>query len=330
MNPTEMADGTPASAVVAAVSGNGGMAGDLAAASPPASSPAVCRNCGAPVSTPFCGECGQPTADRLLSVPDLLSDILEDQLSVNGSAARTVGPLLFRPGFLTQEYLDGRIVRYVAPFRLFLLSTALWLFAGALVLHLRQPQIEAMARAHYADMQARQKRFTGSASGVMFRAVPFDSAAWPRELRPLGWYLLRKQAQLNARGPAGAAIAWVNAQQRSFSTLAVLLVPAVAGLLKLIYFRRRRLFAEHVVFALHFHAFAFLAMAGAMLLTLLWTRLQIVGLALIGIYLLLAMKRVYGDRWPGTLGHAAGLVALYAAMLWVSGPVVAMFLISLT
>ncbi|MBK8042257.1 MAG: DUF3667 domain-containing protein [Haliscomenobacter sp.] len=43
--------------------------------------------------------------------------------------------------------------------------------------------------------------------------------------------------------------------------MALLLVPAVALVLKFLYWRRRRYFVEHLVFGLHYHAFAFFLMA---------------------------------------------------------------------
>ena len=124
---------------------------------PPSESPAeaLCANCGALLVGPYCAQCGQ-RAEGSLSVRGLLSDVLEDQLSVSGSAAATVLPLLFRPGFLTQEYLRGRIVRYAAPFRVFLVSTTLFLLAFTFSMHVQQPIIERTVRAGFARERARQ------------------------------------------------------------------------------------------------------------------------------------------------------------------------------
>jgi len=91
---------------------------------PPPSRP--CPNCGTTVDDLFCGHCGQRNATRLVSVRNMLMDALEDQLSVNSALPRTLAGLLFRPGFLTQEYVEGRIVRYIAPFRLYLVTSVLF------------------------------------------------------------------------------------------------------------------------------------------------------------------------------------------------------------
>jgi hypothetical protein len=52
--------------------------------------------------------------------------VLEGQLVLNPAAPRTVAALLLHPGRLTNEYIRGRIVRYVAPFRLYLVSSVVF------------------------------------------------------------------------------------------------------------------------------------------------------------------------------------------------------------
>jgi hypothetical protein len=95
----------------------------------------------------------------------------------------------------------------------------------------------------------------------------------------------------------------------------LLLLPLFALLLKLVYLWRRRLYMEHLIVALHSHAFLFLALLAVVLLTLLgdwlaphagWAAAG-VGMARtalfvwIPLYLLLMQKRVYRQGWPMTL-----------------------------
>ena len=39
---------------------------------------------------------------------------------------RTIAPLLFRPGFLTQQFLQGRRASYLPPFRLYIVVSLLF------------------------------------------------------------------------------------------------------------------------------------------------------------------------------------------------------------
>ena len=93
------------------------------------------------------------------------------------------------------------------------------------------------------------------------------------------------------------------------------LMPAFALLLKLFYLFKRRLFMEHLIVALHSHAFLFATVLLCVLLALLkawiaphaawaghvlgWLEFALVAWA--PIYLLLMQKRVYRQGWPMTV-----------------------------
>ncbi|WP_040670617.1 DUF3667 domain-containing protein [Rhodanobacter fulvus] len=94
-----------------------------------------------------------------------------------------------------------------------------------------------------------------------------------------------------------------------------ILIPVFAGLLKLFYVFRRRLYMEHLIVALHSHAFMFLALLlitlTGMLSTWLRPHAAWTGTALgwvqaalilwIPAYLLLMQKRMYHQGWPMTV-----------------------------
>lgn len=92
-----------------------------------------CRNCGDPTPSPYCPNCGQRKGDARVSLRRLLADVLEDQLSIDGTLPRTLTALFTRPGRLTAEYLRGRIVSYVAPFRLYLVSSLVFFLTLSLL-----------------------------------------------------------------------------------------------------------------------------------------------------------------------------------------------------
>lgn len=90
--------------------------------------------------------------------------------------------------------------------------------------------------------------------------------------------------------------------------LVALMTPALALLLKLLYIRRRRYFVEHLVFSFHYHAFAFVVFSiaffffGSDMLAAFQSEKDVnwgvhpahsIALALVLIYLFVAMKRVY-------------------------------------
>ncbi len=80
------------------------------------------------------------------------------------------------------------------------------------------------------------------------------------------------------------------------------LLPAFALLLKLTYFRTKRLYVTHLIFALHTHAFVFLLLTLTLLLPAAahGSALGIASLLTIA-YLFAALKTVYGQNWGRTL-----------------------------
>ena len=67
----------------------------------------------------FCPSCGQEVKlDQ--SVGSLLTHFLNDYFTFDSKIIRSVLPLISKPAFLTIEYLKGRRVQYIAPFRLFI------------------------------------------------------------------------------------------------------------------------------------------------------------------------------------------------------------------
>lgn len=79
-----------------------------------------CDNCQQPLSGPFCGQCGQQAESTLKYFWVVILHLLDDIFSFDSRAARTILPLVTRPGFLTNEYITGKRVHYVPPLRLYL------------------------------------------------------------------------------------------------------------------------------------------------------------------------------------------------------------------
>jgi hypothetical protein len=88
-----------------------------------------CENCGAPLSGPYCGQCGQPAIDYRRSFGHVLVDVLNEFLNWDSKFFATIALLIVKPWRLTNEFLAGHRVRYVHPLRLYLLASILFFFA---------------------------------------------------------------------------------------------------------------------------------------------------------------------------------------------------------
>ena len=248
-----------------------------------------CPNCGAAVSDRYCPRCGQQWMEGPPSLRRIAAEFADDQLSLNGSLPRSLAWLLFRPGFLTREYSAGRIVRYIRPFRLFLVTTVLFFLALTWTV---DPAGWAMSQVR-ADAPSRE--LSTSEARQQFFHMPLDIARVPAPLRPAARRLIAQRDWINSLPEREAIRVVMEGLMEGAAKAVFVLVPAFAALLALLHFRRRRSFAEHFVFGLHFHAAASL--------------FGIIGLAvgspvvwaLLGgwmlVYLLVALKTVYEQPW---------------------------------
>lgn len=94
-----------------------------------------------------------------------------------------------------------------------------------------------------------------------------------------------------------------------------LLLPLFAGLLALFYFRQRKkfYFVDHLVFSLNVHSFAFVVLIAAVWLAqIMKGTVGWLALAAVGLYLLLAMKRFYGQGWGWTAAKFTLVSFIYA------------------
>lgn len=81
----------------------------------------ACLNCGTPLIGSHCHSCGQAAhVHRTLGA--FFHDLLHGVFHFEGKVWHTLPMLIFRPGKLTREYIDGRRARYVSPLALFLFS----------------------------------------------------------------------------------------------------------------------------------------------------------------------------------------------------------------
>ncbi len=243
-----------------------------------------CANCGDETPGRYCPSCGQARRERVVSLREMLSDFLDDQLSLNSRLPRTVGLLLTRPGRLTREYLQGRIARYIRPLRLYL--------GASVVFFLLLSVLEGGPAVNLGAGEARQDT-TAAAT-----AAPRTEKSWVDNLE-LRSGIGAVDRMLNERKERFRQMTAEEAFRRvmenfleSVPTMVFLLLPVYALLLKLLYLRRGRLYVEHFVFALHVHAFVFALFTLALLTDGFLMQLLILWML---VYLFLAMRRMYGQ-----------------------------------
>ncbi len=268
----------------------------LAAANP-------CLNCGTNIQLTYCPECGQAEIDSDPTLREFLHELAEEFLHWDGKLLRTFRLLVTRPGELTCEYLAGKRVRYISPLRLYLTCSVLFFFVGAL---LPQPTIVLTSRA--LD--------TARDGTVIVRQIDTTTtiAAFDRLAKSGHWvgrvWGVHFARALRNREALGHAI-WAAVPKTMF-----VLVPMFAAMVGLVFRHTRRRYPQHLAFALHLHAFLFLAltvMAFRRLVTAVPVHvvLQVLCLGAVVIYMVKATHRVHGGSMGGAVARSALITGAY-------------------
>jgi uncharacterized protein DUF3667 len=234
----------------------------------------TCLNCGASLSGRFCSQCGEEKIDRNhLKLSSFAHRAFEDFTDLEHSKFfGTLSSLVRRPGFLTQEYLGGRKKAYIGPLKLYLTIFALSLFLYSIYRPVAVYDMRTItasdARGNWTWLMQHAAASKGMAYDVFVDEV---SARWQRYI--------------------------------SFSQIIYPLV--VAGLLKILFWKKRRYYVEHLIFALHFLALLYLSTIA------LWPLYALVGVKFTPgyfavtvlavawpmVYGIIAVRRVYEQSW---------------------------------
>ncbi|WP_273567819.1 DUF3667 domain-containing protein [Maribacter halichondriae] len=88
-----------------------------------------CTNCGHPLdmSDKFCPNCSQANSTKKLSLKDFFDEFFSSIISYDSKLFNTLSVMLWRPGKITRDYINGKRVSYTNPFR-FLLSLTIIYF----------------------------------------------------------------------------------------------------------------------------------------------------------------------------------------------------------
>lgn len=193
-----------------------------------------CVSCGAGLAGKFCHACGEKRVGaRDLTVRHFVSEALQEFTSVEHSKIfRTARALLFRPGFLTREWIAGRRNLYLKP-----LNLCLVIFGLNLFVYSAYKQVSMFDFGRIAEQQKSMVSKMELKGGDLM-AQMVDGAAARRRVTREEIY-----EDINAR--------W----HRYFSFLQVPEIFVFALLLQILYIFSRRHFVEHLVFSFHFLSF---------------------------------------------------------------------------
>jgi hypothetical protein len=271
--------------------------------------PVRCKNCDAMLLGRFCANCSQAADVHVPTTRELLHELLEGITHSDSRLWRTLTTLWFKPGKLTQEFVAGRRVAYLPPFRLYLvLSIMFFLLMSFVRINNVVNFDDALKPARpAADASAPAAQPIKNCADIDLPGHP----AWSARIKHACEATVRDNGE-----------SWVHLVLGTLPKAMFIFLPLIAFLNMLLYWRPRYRYAEQLLFFVHLHAFYF-SIAILMLLTNeaagSWPKLAgvagflstILGWTL-PVYTVMAMRRVFPRSWLGTAFKAAVLFFVYS------------------
>ena len=294
----------------------------------------ICLNCNAGLIGRYCHKCGQQNLEPKESVWHFVVHFFNDFTHFDGKFFTTLKDLLFRPGFLSREYMLGRRERYLNPVRMYLFTSFFFFLVFFSFVHLPEPTISQDNESFEVIKQLPDSTF-GKATAKFNKGVPMSRPQFDLyidSLKSLDTVFIRSNAGTDNTAAANRDASWletrVNKKMRSlrqkypgdrnglvrdfiqgfthrFPQMLFFSLPLVALILHLLYIRRKEFYyVSHAVFVIHLFIFQFLAMLAKFGLdglynVLHWKWLSALGYIILGtilFYLYKAMRNFYGQR----------------------------------
>jgi hypothetical protein len=242
----------------------------------------TCPTCSVPVTTPRCAICGEKALDpRELTLRGFLHQAFEAITDIDSRLIRSFRTLVVRPGFLTAAWVRGQRLPYLGPFQIFLIANVLF-FA-----------LQSLTDTNVVS------------DGL---DTHLNSQEWGRDAQ----MLVAERLDATERTLAQYTPVFDQAIALHAKSLIILMVLPFAMLLPLLFFRSRMPFVAHLVFSLHFHAFALLLFCFSLLVAAVdqWIGgegldsvplegvLATFNTAVFAVYLYHATGRFYGESAP--------------------------------
>lgn len=324
----------------------------------------------------FCHHCGQKHTDIKRPFWSFFKEFLDTNFNFDSKILRTIFPFLFKPGYLTRLYVEGKRTQYFPPLRIYLFVMVFFFIGVGFVLkQIKEQKLDEKMKKKalyikmdsvYNDVNAKfdknptlfqtnqqkdtikkillnaidnhrdtkeiqrkrgtklergdtlkreTKRKTKSGENSItfgkkkIKMTDIDIATLtPEEIIKKYKYtdfwdkLLVTQVVKAAQNPADGISDFLTSK---LWWLNLLMIPMVAFILKLMYLRRKRFYAEHLIFSFHLSAFLFLLAIPMLFVKMIndkYIGLVISAVFIIGtLYTTLAMKNVYQQSWKKTI-----------------------------
>jgi hypothetical protein len=244
-----------------------------------------CLNCGTILEGHYCHNCGQENLELHEGFGHMMNHTVSDYFHFDHQFFHTLKPLLFKPGFLTNEYMSGRRAQYLHPVKMYIFISLVYF-----LLLFKTNSDSNMVHINENGKQANKEAVTTNRSGEIVTDYKNTPNGWFRPITKdtsYAEYLAnqKKLAENDRDGFFGriwnkkafeyreqygnhAKEVFQEELRHNIPKMMFILLPLFALILKVAFWRNKKFYVEHLIYSFHFHCFLFLFLAFFMLLQL--------------------------------------------------------------
>jgi hypothetical protein len=226
-----------------------------------------CQNCGYTVDRAYCSNCGQKNTETRQPFHHLFTHFVEDLTHYDGAFWKTIKHLLFRPGRLTREYLEGKRQTYVPPVKLYIFISFVTFFLMSFLLkgesdlnyHINTTGTEE-SRSNDTTTPTREGEIQIDENEFGVGRLTFHSvkeieeyqknAPSSEKLNPITYWLGKASLNIDEKDVSSEDIA--NQFFHTLPKVIFLYMPIFAFWLWLFHSKKRWYFFDHGIFTLHY------------------------------------------------------------------------------
>lgn len=284
-----------------------------------------CKNCGEKLLGMYCHKCGQYALDVDQTFFMYIRQFFENAYQFDGKAIQTVQNLFIHPGFLSKEFIAGKINSYVHPLKLYMFASIIF-FSFVLVIYSQDRYADRLveivaAKNSNADsrtdsIQKKQLVDNLTMKSDTLNYLPYtfkyslDTLKYPNSatLKYLSDTLKRTSDASEGKNSwkkkaKGLYQDVFTRSSKNLPFLLLALLPIFAFLLRLLFRKTHRAYMSNFVFSVHIHTMFLIMLTLAILVNVLSgvVSVYLYMLILFGIYLLLAVRGFYQNNWIKTI-----------------------------
>lgn len=281
----------------------------------------ICLNCNRELYGKYCHACGQENVQPRRPIWEIPWHFITNIINVDGKFWSSVKYLLFRPGYLSKEYINGRRNSFHEPVRMYLVTSFILFFLSGFMFDSVSSVISDELQNDKKELMNNSDSNSTSFGSRKIYIGEIDSMGNKDVNITFGDDNVVEKTDTISKEELSEAIKKSENQikdiisylESNLSWILWISIPLFASGLKLIYIRRRIFFWDHLIFSLHFYSFMFL-------LVVVWFGFEklddlvdsnnikaivdyTTSIILIsgGVYLLVGMKRFYSQGWIKTV-----------------------------